>query len=935
MQRSSYGERDYPFGQMMLTIRTTIGLTQTGLAHQLGVSRNAIAQWEGGSSYPKAEHLQRLIELGVRACAFPARHEAEAIQTLWRAARQKVLLDEHWLQGLLAPPASSPATGASEPLDGSWQEDRDASEEVALWTVPYLRNPHFTGRDDLLSYLEHELAPREPDQPRAIQWAALTRAQAIRGLGGVGKTQTAIEYAYRARAQGRYTHILWISAASEEAVLDSFAALTELVPALKRGAESDQYALVKQALRWLEQCQEPWLLIYDNADEISFLPAYLPRSDQGSILFTTRSSAIGGLAPSLEVDALPLEEGIHLLLRRAGRERAATLEDQEEARALVQALGSFPLAIDQAGAYLEETGCSLADYLQISELQQYHLLALRGKQASGYPASVATTWSLAFERVEQRNPAAAELLRLCAFVAPDHLPEELLVEGAAFWPPALREAVTDRLRFNQMLATLLDFSLIKRVGRERMLSLHRLVQVVQRERMTSEERRQWAERLLRAVHALFPADARAEVESWPRCQRLLEQAQICADWIKQEGFEQEEAIAVLLRLGIYLRERANYAQATVLLQQALHLQLQRDPGEGLPASEILLNLANLLAQQGKYIEAESLCRRGLRIRKQHLGETHLDVAFALHWLANIVDLQGRHADAQQVEERALRIYEQVLGPDHLLVAASLHNLAQTYYHQEKDVRQYEEIVLRALHIREQQLGPEHMRTVLVMEMLALVYKEQGKYEESEQLHLRILQVWTRQWGEEHPQLAHPLSDLADTYVSQGKDEQAEALFLRAIHLWDPEGKAEHPQLAYPFSGLAALYIRQGKDEQAETLFQQALRLCGQMGEPESLLAARILRRFAQLRQRQGRFVEEEALLQRALAIREQQLGSEHPRVLETRAALQVARLAQRRMPQEIHAEAHPQWLAAPPFIEPARVKQLLARHLGFSETEQE
>ena len=103
MKRYSYGERDYAFGQLILTLRTTIGLTQAGLAEPLGVSRRAVAEWEGGLSYPKAERLKLLIELGVRASAFATGHEEEQIRALWRAARQKVLLDERWLQDLLAP----------------------------------------------------------------------------------------------------------------------------------------------------------------------------------------------------------------------------------------------------------------------------------------------------------------------------------------------------------------------------------------------------------------------------------------------------------------------------------------------------------------------------------------------------------------------------------------------------------------------------------------------------------------------------------------------------------------------------------------------------------------------------------------------------------------------------------------------------------------
>src|SRR5262249_6544504 len=158
----------------------------------------------------------------------------------------------------------------------------------------------------------------------------------------------------------------------------------------------------------------------------------------------------------------------------------------------VVALDHFPLALDQAGAYFEETGCSFSDYLQLYQERRQVLLARRGAQATHYPDSVATTWSLSFQHVEQANPAAAELLRLCAFLAPDHIPEEFFKEGAAHWPPVLQQATTDLLAFNQMVEELLQFSLVKRLAEHNLLSIHRLVQVVQQDAMSREEQRQWA-----------------------------------------------------------------------------------------------------------------------------------------------------------------------------------------------------------------------------------------------------------------------------------------------------------------------------------------------------------------------------------------------------------------------------------------------------------
>jgi hypothetical protein len=441
---------------------------------------------------------------------------------------------------------------------------------MAIWTLPYVRNPHFTGRETFFEILEHQFSRQKPDPHPGIRQAALAQAQVIKGLGGIGKTQIAVEYAYRAREQGLYTHTLWINAASEETILASFVALAELLPIELAQKETDQRKVVAVVLRWLEHCDQPWLLIFDNADDLSLVYSVLPVKGNGCILLTTRANAVGSLPSSMEVSTMEIMEGVRFLLRRTQHLEPAGDSEIKAATDIVVALAQFPLAIDQAGAYIEETGCSLQDYFQIYQQHRYILLARRGKHM-GYPESVATTWSLSFQRVEEANPMATELLRLCAFLAPDSIPEELLTDGAPYWPPALREAVKDRFQFNQMLEALLAFSLVRRVGRERLLSLHRLIQVVQLDRMAPDEQRQWAERIVRAVHELFPRHLR-DVSTWPTCQRYLAQVEACETLIRQYQLRFPEAAELLDRAGLYHMEHGSYQTARPFFEHALALR---------------------------------------------------------------------------------------------------------------------------------------------------------------------------------------------------------------------------------------------------------------------------------------------------------------------------------------------------------------------------
>ena len=300
-----------------------------------------------------------------------------------------------------------------------------------VWNIPYPRNPFFTGREELLSQLHTELL--------RSQATALSQPQAITGLGGIGKTQIALEYAYR--HQQDYQAVLWAQADTRENLTWSYLKIAELL-SLPEKKEQESARIITAVKVWFQHNRD-WLLILDNADDLRLARDFLPPSLGGHVLLTTRAQATGRFARHLEVESLPTEQGALFLLRRADLLPAdATLQqasdpERDQARAICEELGGLPLALDQAGAYIEETGCSLADYQHLFQEHRADLLAKHHGLIEDHPESVATTWSLSFEQVEQKNPAAADLLRLCAFLAPDAIPEEIITQGAAHLGPQL------------------------------------------------------------------------------------------------------------------------------------------------------------------------------------------------------------------------------------------------------------------------------------------------------------------------------------------------------------------------------------------------------------------------------------------------------------------------------------------------------------------
>jgi len=248
-------------------------------------------------------------------------------------------------------------------------------------------------------------------------------------------------------------------------------------------------------------------------------------------------------------------------------------------------------------------------------------------------------------------------------LAPNRIPEELLMDGAVYWPTSLQQAVADPLLFQQLIADLLKFSLVKRLVEEHALSIYCLVQAVQRDLMVLEAQRQWAERVVRSGNEIFPDDPR-DPATWPRCLRYLDQAQVCYELTELYGLAFIEAASVLSRTGLYLDVHALYAIAEPLLKRTLAIVEQQLGALHPDTASSLNNLVLLYQRQGKYTEAEPLYVRALAIREQQLGISLPDTARSLNNLAVLYHQQGKYVEDEPLYVRALAVAEQALGSDH-------------------------------------------------------------------------------------------------------------------------------------------------------------------------------------------------------------------------------------------------------------------------------
>ena len=335
----------FPFGALLKAFRRRKHLTQQQLASIIGVHRSAIIRWEQGDFLPESKTM--VLEL--------ARH-----------------------------------------LNLNDQESRQLLEAslTALtphWSVPFPRNPFFTGREEILEALQTHLSTN--------QVIALTQSYALHGLGGVGKTQIALEYAYRHALE--YSAVFWIGAETEESIVSGLLRIAEVLHLPERD-DKDQQRVVASVQRWLNM-HDQWLLVWDNVEDLALLDPFLPSTRSGAMLITTRHQALGTLARGLVLLPMEQKEGMHFLLHRAKvLAQEATSEhlrrfaeqmpaEYRAAEELVAVLGGLPLALDQAGAYLEETGCGFEGYLHHYKQQRLRLLDRRGAARNDHPNSVVAT----------------------------------------------------------------------------------------------------------------------------------------------------------------------------------------------------------------------------------------------------------------------------------------------------------------------------------------------------------------------------------------------------------------------------------------------------------------------------------------------------------------------------------------------------------------
>ncbi|QRV95420.1 kinesin light chain [Ceratobasidium sp. AG-Ba] len=756
------------------------------------------------------------------------------------------------------------------------------------------------------------------------------RVCVIHGLGGAGKTQVALKSIEQ--TIDKWADIVYVDATSRETAENTLKGFA----IAKRAGETYQ-----DAIRWLEQSSQPWLLVFDNADDPGLaLPELIPKVAIGSVLVTTRLRTLGqlGQGPGCEcqLNRMNREEAIELLVRRARLKlEELSQEENDAANGLVEDLGYLALAIVHSGAYISCRNMSIKSYRNQCREQMKSMLERYSKLPANieeYGKTVYTTWLMSFERLSLR---AKEILWMLAYLHHDMIKEEIFKRAAANLdrePILPTDSITQANRqyvksyltgflnsdkhwdangFSTLVDELVSYSLIEYDRVNDAYTLHVLVHDWARSlaSVSSPEAAKRASHLLALsidwsdgnethiyrrsllthIGGILALPSKLDLDDaayfslvYGDNGRWNEQERLDTEVLeaRKEGLgkEHHRTLTSMNNLASTYWNQGRWTEAEALDVEVLEVR-RRELGAAHPDTLTSMNnLASTYMNQGRWTEAEALDVEVLEVRRRELGATHPSTLTSMANLASTYWNQGRWTEAEALNVEVLEVRRRELGAAHPSTLTSIGNLASTYWNQGRWT-EAEALQVEVLEVMRRELGATHPSTLTSMNNLASTYRNQGRWSEAEALEVEVLEVRRRELGAAHPDTLTSMGNLASTYWNQGRWTEAEALQVEVLEVMRRELGATHPSTLTSMANLASTYRNQGRWSEAEALDVEVLEVRRRGHGATHPDTLTIMNNLASTYWNQGRWTEAEALEVEVLEVRRRELGAAHPDTL--------------------------------------------------------
>ncbi|GIH08692.1 hypothetical protein Rhe02_67590 [Rhizocola hellebori] len=804
------------------------------LSHEYMRTERGTAMWELAVHRDPGESGPFLIPVRLDNVRLPAQFPERGIVELGDASTENRARD----MLLTALDLSSSMPGDAQIIEGA---PRFPKTPVPISNLPQ-RNAIFTGRSAALELLREELSGN-----------LTVVVQALAGMGGVGKTQVALEYAYRFAPY--YEVIWWISAEQPGLVRSGLAGLAERLALPAGESVEENVAAVLEALRSGDPYGR-WLLVFDNAGDPSEIQNYIP-SGSGHVLVTSRDQAWAQqpAASMLPLDVFQRDESIALLRKKLPNSPESDLD------LVADNLGDLPLAIEQAGAWLAATGMAVSQYLTLLDTELPRIL--EEHLPLGYHQSAAKTWTVSLQRLKRETPAAAKLLEICAFFSPEPIPMSLVIgekskrfiEALLHFDPLLRDPI---LR-GHMIREIGRFALARIDSAGPTIQLHRLVQAVIRATLPPDEafeNQRIVQEVLAAANPGEPDDSRNwpayreirvhlplsgalgstnrdvrqlildltrflyKISDYTASAELAEEA--VAQWeAEPDGVADVQTLQLRFHLANSLRAQARYEEA-LRIDEQVHTRLRDQLGVRHPHT--ILALSSLAADQralGNYLQARELQQETLDLCTQELGDLNERTLMAANNLAVSLRLVGDFEAARRLDEETLEKRRQVLPEGNSYILFSANNLGRDLRElgdYEGARRRLEETLIEYRRI----FGESYTETQRTARNLAIALRKLGRFRDALELNVSTLAALTELQGARHPETLACACNLAADYSALGDNEKAHQTGTDVYRRYRQALGENHPFTLGAANNLAIFALKLGRIEEAVTLSEQAV-----------------------------------------------------------------------------------------------------------------
>ncbi|OJJ60235.1 hypothetical protein ASPSYDRAFT_89112 [Aspergillus sydowii CBS 593.65] len=755
--------------------------------------------------------------------------------------------------------------------------------------VPFERNPRFQGREDTVRQLA--------DQILSIDHRKARKA-AISGLGGMGKTQVALELTYTIRQEDPARSIFWIPSTSIEAVEQAYRNLARLL-GVSDGGSDDVKSIVKHYLS--SERAAPWVLIIDNADDFDMwltsrtspaLKTFLPASQQGFILFTSRNGAlVSRLVGPNVIQLSEMDDMTSVALLKDSLIQKDLTKDEISTTMLVDRLCGLPLALVQASSFINENSMSLKIYLNLLDQQEESMIQLLSENFEDeyrYPETenpVSATWLISFQSIQESNKLAEEYLRFMACIDCKDIPLSLLPEPET------------ELEKEKALGVLKAYSFISQQANSEFATMHRLVHLATRNWLRKENILPGCTMAAgEHISAVFPEGDHEDRSLW---RKYLPHAQVL---LEREEFEHDGDVKDDLagNVGRCLVEDGRDNDAEYLLLKCVASRRERLDASDPRLLRTISDLAGVYCAQGKFKEAEDASIQVLHSRQAVLGDDHPDTLLSKHELAASIYLQSRLKEAEIIYRQVLQQRKSILGDEDPATLATMFALGEVLANSGR-LQEAEELQVRVVELRKVILGPEHPHTLSSMGSLAKILLELGRLSEAEELQLKVYKVQNAILGDNHRSTLASMGHLACIYHEMNRLDESEELDAKTLEIRKAILGPEHPDTLTSMSNLAVSFQVRGRLADAEKLALRTLDIRkATLGatHQDTLVSMDIL---ADVWKDQGRPYDAIALLSECTELQESHLGPDHPDTISTKLWLESWR-------QDLHNKPPPEYV---------------------------